>query len=149
MAYQPRGLKFDQLELGQTFTSPRRTVTEADVVAYAGLSGDFTPLHTDAVFMETHPFKQRIAHGMLGMSIATGLAYQIGIFDGTIIALMEMDIKYSGAIFFGDTVNLEIKVAEKEEPKKPDRARITFECNLLNQNGKAVIKSAWKCLMAR
>jgi acyl dehydratase len=144
-----RGLKFDQFELGQKFYTARRTVTEADVATFAGLSGDYNPLHTDEVYMSDHPFKTRIAHGMLGMSIATGLANQLGIFEGTTLALLEMRIKYTGAMFFGDTLQLEIEVAEKKESKKPTRGTVVFQCNLKNQEGKTVIDSVWTCLMER
>jgi acyl dehydratase len=144
-----RGLKYDEFNAGQKFFTARRTVTESDVTAFAGLSGDFNPLHTDAVYMADHPMKKRIAHGMLGMSIATGLANQLGIYEGTTLALLEMKIKYTGAVFFGDTVQLEITVKEKKESKKPDRGVVVFDCFLKNQEGSTVIESEWTCLMQR
>ncbi len=149
MGYEMRGLKFDQFDVGRKFYTARRTVTEADVATFAGLSGDYNPLHTDAVYMADHPFKKRIAHGMLGMSIATGLANQLGIYEGTTIALLEMRIKYTGAVLFGDTVQLEIEVKEKKESKKTDRGTVIFQCDLKNQEGKTVIDSVWTCLMQR
>lgn len=149
MTYKMRGMKFDEFEKGQIFHSPRRTVTEADVSTFAGLSGDYNPLHTDAVFMQDHMFGKRIVHGMLGMSIATGLAYQLGIFEGTTVALAGMEIRYRAPIYFGDTVQLEIKVREKDENPKPERGKVVFDCDLKNQDGKVVTRSVWTCVMSR
>ena len=95
-----RGKLFSEFEIGQTFTSGRRTITEADVVMFAGLSGDYNPLHTDKVFAEKTPFKQRIAHGMLVASISTGLAQTLGVFEGTTLALMEQTFQYKAPVFF-------------------------------------------------
>lgn len=149
MSYKPRGLTFDEFEVGQTFTTAGRTVTEADVVAFAGLSGDFNPLHTDETFARTTPFGGRIAHGMLGAAIATGLANQLGIFEGTTIALMTQTIRYTGAIRFGDTIHLALKVAEKKETSKPDRGVITFDTAVINQEEKTVIEGQWVLMMRR
>ena len=149
MAYKPRGLAFDQFNLGDVFVCQSRTVTEADTVNFAGVSGDFNPLHTDEEFAKATPFGGRIAHGVLGLAIATGQANQLGIFEGTTIALMQQTIKYVGAVKFGDTIHLELKVAEKKETSKPDRGIVTFDATVLNQNGKAVIESQWVLMMKR
>ena len=144
-----RGLTFDQFNLGDTFVSQARTVTEADVVNFAGLSGDFNPLHTDEEFGKTTPFGARIAHGMLIAAMATGLANWTGVFEGTTIALMEQVIQYKGAVKFGDTVHLELKVAEKKETSKPDRGVIVVETKVCNQESKAVIEGKWTLMMKR
>lgn len=149
MPYQTRGLTFDQFSLGDVFASPARTVTEADVVAFAGLSGDFNPLHTDEQFAKGTPFGTRIAHGMLVSAIATGMANWTGVFEGTTIALMEQVIQYKGAVKFGDTVHLELKVAEKKETSKPDRGVVVFETRVCNQDEKAVIEGKWTLMMKR
>ncbi len=149
MGYQFRGLKFDQFNLGDVYTTASRTVTEADVVAFAGLSGDFNPLHTNEEFAKTTPFETRIAHGMLGVSIATGLANQLGIFEGTTIALMQMTTRFTGAIRFGDTIYLELTVAEKKESSKPNRGVVTFDTRVKNQRGESVIEGQWVLMMAR
>lgn len=149
MAYQPRGLSFDQFNLGDVFVCQARTVTEADTVNFAGVSGDYNPLHTDEEFGKTTPFGGRIAHGVLGLAIATGQANQLGVFEGTTMALMQQTVKYVGAIKFGDTIHLELKVAEKKETSKPDRGIVTFDATVLNQNGKAVIESQWVLMMKR
>ena len=144
-----RGLTFDQFELGAKFTSQGRTVTEADVVTFAGLSGDFNPLHTDAEFGKSTPFGQRIAHGMLVVAMATGMANWSGIFEGTTLALMEQIIRYKGAVKFGDTVHLEQEVLEKKETSKPDRGVVIFASRVLNQRDEIVIEGEWTLLMKR
>ncbi len=149
MSYKPRGLTFDQFSIGDVFVCQSRTVTEADTVNFAGVSGDYNPLHTDDEFGKTTPFGSRIAHGVLGLAIATGQANQLGIFEGTTIALMQQTVKYVGAVKFGDTIHLELKVAEKKESSKPDRGVVTFDANVINQHGKNAIEGQWVCLMAR
>lgn len=144
-----RGLTFDEFEVGDTYTSQGRTVTEADVVAFAGLSGDFNPLHTDAEFGKNTPFGERIAHGMLIVSIATGMANWTGIFEGTTLALMEQIIRYKSAVEFGDTVHLELEVLEKKTTSKPDRGVVRFGARMLNQRGEVAVDGEWTLLMRR
>ena len=144
-----RGLTFEQFNVGDTFVSQGRTVTEADVVAFAGLSGDFNPLHTDAAFAGQTPFGERIAHGMLVAAMATGMANWTGVFEGTTLALMEQTVRYKGAVKFGDTVRLELKVAEKKETSKSDRGIVFFEAQVLNQDGLAVQEGRWTLMMRR
>ncbi len=145
----PKGLTFDEFEVGATYVSQARTVTEADVVAFAGVSGDFNPLHTNAEFGKSTPFGERIAHGMLVVSIATGMAQWSGIFEGTTIALMQQVIRYKGAVKFGDTVHLEQEVLEKKETSKTDRGVVIFASRVLNQRDEVVIDGEWTLLMKR
>jgi acyl dehydratase len=149
MVYEPRGLTFDEFEEGQTFVCQRRTLTEADIVAFAGLSGDFNPLHTDKTFGVSTPFGGRIAHGMLVVSIATGQANQLGVFEGTTVALMEQSIRYVGAVKPGDTIHLELTVASKKETSKTDRGIVVVDTAVKNQEGKNVIEGQWTLMMAR
>ncbi len=144
-----RGLTFDQFDLGDVFVSPGRTVTEADVVAFAGLSGDFNPLHTDEEFAKTTPFSGRIAHGMLIAAMATGMSNWTGVFEGTTLALIEQVIQYKHPTRFGDTVHLELKVLEKKESSKPNRGIVIFDTRVLNQTGLAVIEGRWTLMMRR
>jgi len=149
VANKTRGLTFDEFNVGDVFASQARTVTEADVVAFAGISGDFNPLHTDAEFGKTTPFGERIAHGMLIAAMSTGMANWLGVFEGTTIALMEQVLQYKGAVKFGDTVHLELTVAEKKESSKPDRGVVIFSARVLNQENKIVIDGTWTTLMKR
>ena len=149
MTYKTRGLTFEQFNPGDTFVSQARTVTEADVVNFAGLSGDFNPLHTDEEFGKVTPFGGRIAHGMLVAAMATGMSNWTGVFEGTTLALMEQVIQYKHPTKFGDTVHLELKVLEKKETSKPDRGIVIFETHVCNQEGKAVIEGRWTLMMKR
>lgn len=144
-----RGLTFEEFEVGKTFISQSRTVTEADVVAFAGLSGDFNPLHTDALFASETPFGERIAHGMLIASMATGMSNWTGVFEGTTIALMEQLIRYKGAVKLGDTIHLELTVAAKKETSKSDRGVVTFDTQVINQEQTTVIEGQWVLMMRR
>lgn len=144
-----QGLTFEAFNVGDQYESQGRTVTEADVVTFAGLSGDFNPLHTDAEFARSTPFGERIAHGMLVAAMATGMANWTGIFEGTTLALMEQQIRYKGAVKFGDTVHLQLEVADKRETSKPDRGIVRFAARVLNQQDKVVIDGEWTLLMRR
>ncbi|MBI3160196.1 MAG: MaoC family dehydratase N-terminal domain-containing protein [Chloroflexi bacterium] len=145
--HQTRGLTFDQFQLGDCFASQSRTVTETDVVAFAGLSGDFNPLHTDAEFGRQTPFGERIAHGMLVQAMATGMANWTGVFEGTTLALLEQIIRYKGPVHFGDTIHLELEVSEKKPTSKPDRGVVCFSARVLNQKNEVVQDGEWTLLM--
>jgi acyl dehydratase len=143
------GLTFDQFELNDRFVSDGRTVTEADVVAFAGLSGDFNALHINAEFGKQTPFGERIAHGMLIVAMATGMANWLGIFAGTTIALVEQITRYKGAVRFGDTIHLELEVIEKKPSSKPDRGVVRFAARIRNQHEVVVVDGEWTLLMKR
>ncbi len=142
-----RGLSYDEFEMGAVYPSQARTVTEADVANFAGLSGDFNPLHTDAEFAKTTPVGERIAHGVLILAMATGMANWMGIFEGTTIALMEQVTRYKGAVKFGDTVRLEMEVIEKKPTSKPDKGVVKFAVRVKNQRGEHVVEGEWTLLM--
>jgi len=143
------GLTYDRFAIGQRYVSAARTVTESDVVRFAGLSGDFNPLHTDAVTAAATPFGERIAHGLLVVAIASGLANQLGIFEGTTLALMEQQHRYLKPVRFGDTVHLELVVESMRETSKPDRGIVVFKTEVHNQDGEAVIAGPWTLMMRR
>jgi acyl dehydratase len=149
MPYQFRGRNFDQFSENDVFETAARTVTEADVAQFAGLSGDYNPLHTDEDYMKDSPFKGRIAHGMLLASIATGQANQLGIFEGSSIAVLSITLKFTGAVKFGDTVHTILTCKEKKESSKPDRGTATFEVKMLNQRNETVLESQWVVLLKR
>jgi acyl dehydratase len=144
-----RGLTFDEFNIGDCFRSQGRTVTEADVVAFAGLSGDFNPLHTDEEFGRSTPFGQRIAHGMLVAAMATGMANWTGVFEGTTISLLEQVIRYVGTTRFGDTIHLELEVIKKKESSKPDRGVVWLAARVHNQKEEVVVDGEWTLLMRR
>ncbi len=144
-----RGLWFEDFELGTVIESARRTVTEADIVAFAGLSGDFNPLHTDEEHARRTPFRGRIAHGLLVQSIASGLANQTGVFDGTIAALAEMVIRYRAPVRPGDTIRIRLTVTSREPEPSPRRGWVRFEALVSNQSDEVVIEGEWKTILLR
>ncbi len=143
------GLTYEEFELGAIYDTQARTITETDVVTFAGLSGDYNPLHTDAEAAKNTPFGERIAHGMLTVAISTGMANMTGLMAGTTIALMEQNIKYKGAVKFGDTVRLQMEVIEKRETSKPDRGIVKLAARVLNQRDEVVVDMVWTQLMKR
>lgn len=149
MPMQPRGRYFDDFAMGDSFVTTRRTVTEGDVALYAGLSGDYNPLHTDEVFAQATPFGTRIAHGMLVASIATGQANQLALFEGTTIALLDMHLKWTAPVKPGDTVHTVLTVVGMEETKRADRGILMVDVAVRNQNDQTVLESAWKVMLAR
>jgi acyl dehydratase len=141
-----RGTYFSEFALGQAFETGRRTVTEADVVLFAGLSGDYNPLHTDAVFAAGTPFGQRVAHGMLSASISTGLAQTLGIFEGTTLALMEQVFRFKAPVFFGDTIRLRLTVDELTPSSKGGKGVVKFRSEVLKQDDTVVVEGSWTVL---
>lgn len=141
-----RGTFFSEFEVGQAFESGGRTITEADVVAFAGLSGDFNPLHTDAEFARRTPFGQRVAHGMLSASISTGLAQTLGIFEGTTLALMEQTFRYKAPVFFGETIRLRLTVDGTKPSSKGGKGVVTFKSEVLKADDTVVVEGQWTVL---
>ncbi len=138
-----RGRYFSEFEIDQSFTSVGRTVTEADVVNFAGISGDYNPLHTDATFAEKTTFKQRIAHGMLSASISTGLGQTLGIFEGTTMALLGQTFEYRGAVFFGDTIRLRLTVESTTPSSRGGKGVVVFRSDILKQDDSVAISGTW------
>jgi acyl dehydratase len=136
--YQRHGLHFEEFEIGDSMISPGRTVTETDLVAFSGLSGDYSQLHTNAEYAKQTPFGKRIAHGPLGLSMAVGLASRLGFLVGTAEALMGLDWKFKRPIFIGDTIHVRASVAQKREIKKLRGGMIIFDLAVLNQNDEVV-----------
>lgn len=121
---------------GDVFTTLSKTVTETDVLLFAGISGDMNPIHTDEEYAKKLPFGGRIAHGLLGASIATGLWGRMGLVDGSTIAALNTSWEFVGAIKIGDTVHCEVSVdAIKRSNSRPDRGIITLGYKILNQEG--------------
>jgi len=141
-----RGTYFSEFAVDQSFTSVGRTITEADVVAFAGLSGDFNPLHTDATFAAKTPFGQRIAHGMLSASVSTGLGQTLGIFEGTTLALMAQTFQYKGPVFFGDTIRLRLTVSSTKPSSKGGKGVVVFQSDILKQDDSVVVTGTWTVL---
>jgi acyl dehydratase len=128
---------FDDIQQGEEYESPGRTVTETDIVIFAGLSGDYNVLHTDAEFMKRSIFGERIAHGLLGLAMQAGLFTRATQAYAT-LAFVGLRWKFKGPIKIGDTIKLHAKVIAKKETAKPDRGLITLQRMVLNQRGEVV-----------
>ena len=142
-----RGLYFEEFHVGMRIETARRTITEADLVNFAGISGDFTALHMDEESSKRGPFRRRIAHGMLIQSIATGLAIQTRVFEGTIAALVGMDIRWKNPVFPGDTIQLLLDIAAVDPEPSKRSGEITLESTVVNQEGVVCVHGHWVTLV--
>lgn len=145
----PGGYTYADLHVGMAFRSPGRTITDADVVAFAGLTGDYSELHTSDVYAKASQFGRRVAHGMLGLAYAHGLMWpRTGELRQTAIAFLGIsDWKFVGPIFIGDTLFVEYRIAElRDSRSKPTQAIATFDVDVVNQDG-AVLQKGRKVLL--
>lgn len=134
-----RGNYFEELDVGQTFISPRRTVTQTDIVNFACLSGDFNAAHVDEEFCKEQQYEVPLAHGPLVLAIATGLTYQTGFHQGTVAAMIKMhswDIY--GPVKAGDTIGVRVTIKDKKPTSKGKYGKIQFFREVINQRGEVV-----------
>ena len=143
-----RGLYFEEFEVGQKMISPGRTITESDIVGFAGLSGDFNQIHTDAAYAENSPFGARVAHGLLGLSIASGLALRTGMLEGTVMAFREINNwKFVKLMYIGDTIHVEMEVITAKAIKRMGGGKVELNFNVKNQKDETVMKGVWSVLV--
>lgn len=142
----PRRLYWEEIEIGEEHISPGRTVTEADIVTFAGLSGDYNILHTDEEYMKGTPFGRRIAHGLLGLAIQSGLGQRATPVQPATVAFLGLTWRFQKPIFIGDTIHVRMRVAEKRVTSHPDRGIITYDRDVVNQRGE-VVQSGQTTLM--
>jgi acyl dehydratase len=143
-----QGLYFEEFVVGQSATSSGRTITEGDIVAFAALSGDWNPMHTDAEYATGHPLGQRVAHGLLGLSIASGLANRLGVLEGTALAFREIGTwKFSLPIYIGDTIRVRVTVTDTKPMPRLGGGLVTLKAEILNQEDKVVQRGAWGVLV--
>jgi acyl dehydratase len=143
-------LFFEDLEVGMRLDSPARTITEADIVNFAGVSGDFNPLHTDEQFAAQTPFGRRIAHGMLALAAVTGLRQRMGVFDGTLLAFLEIrSWRFLRPVFPGETIRSVTEVAELRETSKHDRGLVIQKIEVRNQEDTLVQEGEFVTLLRR
>jgi acyl dehydratase len=144
-----RGMWFEEFEAGQQIITPGRTITENDIVSFAGLSGDYNQIHTDAEFARKTPFGQRVAHGLLGLGIASGLAMRTGVLEGTVIAFREINNwKFTNPIYIGDTIHVVLDVIETKPIPRVGGGSIIIELAVLNQRDEVTMKGTWTALVA-
>lgn len=143
------GLYFEEFIVGQKIVTVGRTIAESDIFTFAGLSGDFNQIHTDAEFAKTTPFGQRVAHGLLGVAITSGLAMRTGVLEGTVIAFREInEWKFSKPVFIGDTIHAEMTVTETKPLPRLGGGSVTIVFDVKNQKDETVMKGTWVVLVA-
>lgn len=147
---QSRGRFFEDFKVGEVLVTGRRTVEGGDVSRFAGLTGDFNPLHTDEVFAAQTPFGARVAHGILTLAVSNGQQNLSGWFEGTALALLGLDrLRFTAPVKFGDTINTEMTVKQTRESAKGDRGVVTFDVVVKNQRGEVVCTYEENVLMRR
>ena len=147
---EPRGRHWEDFTAGEVLVTGRRTVEAGDVSRFAGLSGDFNPLHTDEEFAKTTPFGARIAHGILTLAISNGQQNLSGWFEGTALALLGLDrVRFTAPVRFGDTVHTELTVREARPASKPGRGVVGFDAVVRNQRGEVVLTYEISVLLRR
>jgi len=144
---RPRGRYFEEFEIGDEIETPARTITETDVVLFAGLSGDYNQIHTDAEFARETLYGERVAHGLLGPSVATGLASRMGFVEGTAQAFTALEWKFRGPIKIGDTIRVRAEVRRKKEMARLGGGFVVFDMAILNQRDETVQKGSWTILV--
>lgn len=150
MTDRPRlGYRYEDLSVGMKFRSPGRTILDADLMQFAGLTGDYSELHTSDVYAKASQFGRRVAHGMMGLAYAHGLMWpRTGELRETAIAFLGIeDWRFVGPIFVGDTIFVEYEIASlRDSRSRPNQAIATFDVKLVNQDG-AVLQQGKKALL--
>jgi 3-hydroxybutyryl-CoA dehydratase len=142
------GMYFDEFEIGQSVTSGGRTITEADIVSFSYLSGDWNAIHTDAEYAAQHPFGQRVAHGVLVLSIATGLANRLGFMEETVLAFREIGSwRFSLPTYIGDTIRVRATVIESKPMRRLGGGLVTFKVEIINQKDEVAQRGTWAVLV--
>jgi len=130
---------YEDLEVGEEYESPGRTITETDVVNFSAISGDWSPVHSDEEYCRKSPYKTRIAHGLLGLAAVEGLKQRIPAFTNVrYMASLYWNYKFTGPILTVDTIRVRVRIHSKRETKKPDRGVVVEYVTMLNQRGEVV-----------
>lgn len=143
---------FETLNVGDSFKTAGRTVTESDIVSFAGLSGDYNALHTDAEYAATTPHGERIAHGLLVLAIVSGLSTRLPVMkamERTILGLSNLQCRWRRPTKIGDTIHVVLEVAEKKPGAKNDRGALVLRRTAVNQRGETVMESDWSLILRR
>lgn len=140
---------WDDFAVGHEVETSARTVAEADIVNFAGVSGDFNPLHTDEEYARSVGFSSRLAHGTLVLSVVTGLIARLGLLEGTAIGFLELRWRFLGPVVAGDTVRARLTVTELRPTKRDDRGILIRDIAVLNQRGEAVQEGTQTLMIKR
>jgi acyl dehydratase len=142
------GLYFEEFSVGQKVVTEKRTVMEDDIMTFARVSGDNNRIHTDPEFSKTTIFGKQVAHGLLGLAIASGLAWQTGILDGTVIAFREVkEWKFVKPVFIGDSIYVELETIETKALPRIGGGSVTITLAVKNQNEEVCHRGMWTVLM--
>lgn len=143
-----RGLYYEEFEVGVQMGTAARTISEADVVNFAGISGDYNSIHTDRAYSQDSFYGQRVAHGLLVLSVASGLAFRTGMMEGTVIAWRDIgDWRFSQPVFIGDTVHVELEVVETKPMPRLSGGRVDLAVRVKNQDDVTVMNGHWGLLV--
>jgi len=137
-----------ELRQGLRVVTPGRTIGEGDINLFAGLVGDFTPIHVDAQFAAASPFGARIAHGPLAMSAAIGMLTQTGALGERVLGLVNLNWDFPAPVMLGDTIRARVHVSEIRATSKPGRNLATFEFEVFNQND-AIVQTGRMLVVVR
>jgi len=140
---------FDEFQPGFQIITAGRTITESDIVRFAGLSGDYNQIHVDAEYSKASLAGQRVAHGLLILSVASGLAVQTGMMEGTVIYFREIsEWKFVKPVMIGDTIHAVVEVKEIKEMRRIGAGSVTLELDVKNQHNETVNRGFWNVLVA-
>ncbi|MBM3991767.1 MAG: dehydratase [Planctomycetes bacterium] len=142
-------LAFEDCALGASYSSPAHPITQAEIAQFAALTGDHNPVHIDPQFARRTPFRGCIAHGMLVQSLAAGLMWQSGLFEGTVVAVESVSSRFVQPVRPGDTLTARIAVAALDPDPGPRRGWVEWQVALSNQRGETCCESNWRLLMHR
>lgn len=140
---------FEDFGEGEEIITRGRTISRADVVQFAGVSGDFDPLHVDTEFGKRSIFGKNVAHGLCVLSVASGLIGGTGIFSNLMAFYGMEDWKFRGPLFFGDTIRVRIRVLKRKESSKPDRGNVRLSIDILNQRDEVLQQGIWNLLVRK
>jgi acyl dehydratase len=143
------GRYYEEFEIGACYETPRRTILDADIVQFAGLTADYNPLHTDDIFASQSDFGGRIAHGPMLVGMAFGLASRAGLLDGTALALLNIAWTFTGPVRPADTIVVRVHVVAKKPARKSDRGVVDLRLDIVNQRDETVQTGTAKILIKR
>jgi acyl dehydratase len=142
------GLYFEEFSVGKKIATEQRTILESDIMTFAELTGDNNRIHTDPEFSKTTVFGKQVAHGLLGLSIASGLAWRTGILDGTVIAFREInEWKFVKPVFIGDSIYVVLDVKETKALPRIGGGSVTIALEVKNQNEEVTHRGSWIVLI--
>lgn len=142
----PHARFFDDFKVGEEWLTPRRTITETDIVMFAAMTGDYNPVHTDEEYARVTPFGARILHGPAVFAIITGLEFRLGLKEGTAIAFLGMTWDLKAPVKAGDTIHVYQRVESLRRTSNPSRGIVNFWLEVRNQNGQVCQEGIWKVM---